>query len=555
MLRQPPTPVLQKRQRRRRLARRARVALSLTAALAAAVAAVTLAVVSGPGMSGKAEQADPGRLAVITRARYTPADPKASAAAAKELNYLGNLPVSRQFLTGSWTGFSNVKGGFTGYQDMAGLFHAAGQYPALAECDYNGQARPRHASYVAEGDCNAYLAGYAQQGGLAEVGYQPNSPAGGGFTTGLTKAQVTELLTPGTAAYRNWHKQLDEVAAGLNRLGSRGTTVIFRPLGEMNQAGQSWYWWNGGGWTAADFVQLWRDMFTSVTGKLKHHNVLWDWSVNQDGNASPGAYYPGAGYTDITSLDVFTRPGDGYPAAPVTRYQSVLEPGKPFGFSEVGKDPGLAFDFAARPAKLRDDYPRTSFFLTWNGESGPLGQGSSGARALMNAPGAVNLGYPQAIAGFEGGSTDDWTSSTNQQGATAGPWSTRKTAGSEWAAQGDYALKADVRQLGRGQQVTLHLTAPLDLTGRKQVTAVVNTATYNVPATGLSARLYLRDGRSGTYHPGPSAAVSRTAKGTRLTLSVAGLKGLGDVTSLGVVFTSTSAAASGSVYLDNVVIS
>jgi hypothetical protein len=555
MIRQPPTkPVIQRQQRVQRLTRRLRLVLSVMAAVAAASAAVTLAVVSSPG-TGQPVKADAGRLAVITRARYTAADPKASAAATKELNYLGNLPVSRQFLTGSWAGFSNVAGGFVGYQGMADLFHVTGQYPGLAECDYNGQGRPGHASYVAESDCNAYLAGYAKQGGLAEVGYQPNSPAGGAFTKGLTKAQVTALLTPGTAAYRNWHKQLDEVTAGLSKLGSHGTTVIFRPLGEMNQAGQSWYWWNGGGWTAADFVKLWRNMFTSVTSQLKHHNVLWDWSVNQDGNASPGSYYPGAAYTDITSLDVFTKPGDGYPAAPVTRYQSALEPGKPFGFSEVGKEPGLAVDFSPWPARIRASYPRTSFLMTWNGSSGPLGQGSTGATAMMNAPGALNLGYPQVIAGFEGGSTDDWAGRATQPGGTAGPWSTRKTADSEWAGQGDYALKADVRQLGPGQQVTLRTTAPLGLTGRKEVTAVVNTATYNVPVTGLSARLYLRDGAAGAYHPGPLVPVSRTADGTKLTLKLAGLSGLGDVIQLGVAFTSADATVTGSVYVDNVVIS
>lgn len=553
MLRQPPPPVLQQRPRQRGLARRVRVALSLTAALAAAAAAVILAVVSGSGP--KAEKVDPGRLAVITRATYKAADPKASAAAVKQLNYLGNLPVSHQFLTGAWTGFSNVKGGFTGYQDMASLFHVSGQYPALAECDYNGQGRPGHASYVAESDCNAYLAGYTPAGGLTEVGYEPNNPAGGAFTKGLTKAQVTALLTPGTAAYRAWHKQLGEVTAGLNRLGSHGITVLFRPLGEMNQAGQSWYWWNGGGWTGADFVKLWRDMFTTVTRQLKRHNVLWDWSVNQDGNASPDTYYPGAGYTDVTSLDVFTKPGDDYPAAPVTRYESVQKPGKPFGFSEVGKEPGQTVDFSGWPAKVRSDYPRTSFFLTWNGESGPLGQGSSGARALLTAPGAVNRGYPQVIAGFEGGSTDDWAGSSTAPDGTDGPWSTRKTADSEWAATGDYALKADVQQLGPGQQVTLRSTAPMDLTGRKQVTAVVNTATYNAPVTGLSARLYLRDGPAGKYHRGPAVPVSRTADGTKLTLKLAGLSGLGHVTQLGVAFTAPSATVTGSVYVDNVAIS
>jgi hypothetical protein len=408
---------------------------------------------------------------------------------------------------------------------------------------------------VAESDCNAYLAGYAKPGGLAEVGFEPNNPAGRTFTTGLTKAQVTALLTPGTSTYQAWHEQLGAVAAGLSRLGSHGITVVFRPLGEMNQAGRSWYWWNGGGWTAAGFVKLWRDMFKTVTSQLTRHNVLWDWSVSQDGNASPGGYYPGAGYADITSLDVVAKPGDDYPAAPVSRYQSVLKPGKPFGFSAVGKQPGLAANFAAWPARIRDSYPRASFLVTRNSDSGPLGRGSAGARALMNAPGAVNLGYPQAVAGFEGGSTDDWAVSATQPGAVGGPWSTRKTASTEWAAKGDYALKADVRQLGPGQEVTLHTAVPLDLAGREKLTATVNTATYNEPATGLSARLYLRDGKSGTYRPGPLVPVSRTADGTKLTLKLAGLSGLGDVTSLGVAFTSAGATVTGSVYVDDVAVS
>ncbi len=542
--------------------RRLRAALSLTAALLAVASAVTLAVLlpggqDGPGDQGSASgQTGAGAASLaVTTTRYKPVDPKASAAAARELNYLGNLPVSRQFLTGFWAGWSNVQGGFTGYQDMADLFNATGRYPGLVACDYNGFARPRSATYVAESDCDGYLVGYHKQGGVTEVGFHPNNPTGGKYGAGLTKTQVTALLKRGTTTYVNWHNQLNQVAAGLNLLGSRGVTVIFRPLVEMNQSGGSWFWWNGGGWTAARYVAVWRDMFKSVTAKLKHHNVLWDWSPDQDGNTGPAAYYPGAAYVDITGLDVYARKARRYPVAPVTDYKSVLKPGKPFGFNEVGKNEGLAHDFSAWPAKIRSTYTRASFFLSWNSIYGPLTKGSSGARKMMNAPGDVNLGYPLLVAGFEGGSTDDWAGSTSQPQAMNGPWSTSKTDGADWAAQGASALKADIKHLGQGQQVILRDAVGLDLTGRKKLTAVVNVASWNAPATGMTARLYLRTGAAGTYHPGPAVPVSYTAKGTALSLSLPGIAGLGNVTKIGVTFTSAKGAATGSVYLDDVVVS
>lgn len=290
--------------RRRRRVHRLHATLSVTAALAAAAAAVLLAVVlPAGGAVGHHARDGRGKLAAATRARYVPADQKAAPATVNELNYLGNLPVTGQFLAGYPGGRASDGPGVSGYQDLAGLFHVSGRYPGLTACDYGGFTKPESPTHVSESNCDSYLLGYVRQGGVTEVGFHPGNPAGGRYAAGMSTSQVRALLKHGTASYVSWHNQLNQVAAGLNRLGSHGVTVIFRPLTEMNVTGRGWSWWNGGGWTAASYVALWRDMFKSVTCKLKYHNVLWDWSPGQ-GASAPARYYPGPGYVDITGLDV-----------------------------------------------------------------------------------------------------------------------------------------------------------------------------------------------------------------------------------------------------------
>jgi mannan endo-1,4-beta-mannosidase len=522
------------------MVRRLHPRFRIATALLATIAAVPLIALTAPAASASGW--------------YTPADPQASAATASELNYLGNLPGTGQVLSGFFAGYSNV-GTFGGYQEVADLFHATGQYPDLVECDYSGFGAPASPAYVGTSDCDGFLENYWQQGGLVEVGFHPNNPAGTGFTTGMTQDQIADLGNSGTTIYANWQDQLNQVASALNQLGAHGVTVIFRPLMEMNQTGRSWFWWNGGDWTASDYVAVWQNMFNTITSQLTYHNVLWDWSADQGGDANPAAYYPGAAYVDITGLDVYASDVEDYPTAPITNYANVQEPGKPFGFSEIGKSSGLPYDFSDWPTTIESNYPNASFFLSWNSSYGPLDSDSYGGRALMTAAPDINLGLG-LVAGFAGGSTDDWGDWTSQPGAMSDAWSVSPGDGNDWADQSGYALKADIDGLGVGQQAILYdYQADLDLSSESELSATVNVAWWNWPTTGMTAELYVRTGSDRIWYNAPAVPITYSPWGTTLTMSLNGIPNLNDVSELGVDFIPTTIATNGAVYADAVTVS
>jgi mannan endo-1,4-beta-mannosidase len=498
-------------------------------------------------------------LASTTETAFTPSDPQASAATASELNYLGNLPDTGRFLTGYFAGYSSDS-----VISVDDLYHASGQYPGLAECDYEGFANTADPTLVDASGCDGYLDSYWQAGGLVEVGFHANNPTGGGYSTGLTASQIATLTESGNQVYANWHEQLDEVAAGLNQLGADGVVVIFRPLMEMNATGTGWFWWNGGGWTGPEYVTVWRDMYDTIEGQLTYHNVLWDWSPDESGvnpTAAGDSYYPGASYVDVTGLDVYQSP-----TTKISYYSDALEPGKPFGFNEIGYQPPPAGSFSAWPSTITSTYPKASFFLSWNGEYGPTQTGTcetgssyapvnSGAQALMNASPEVNLAGSQLLAGFEDASTDGWGGWTSQSGALAGPWSISSADGSDWAVDGQYALKANITSLGVGQQAILNdYGAYLNLANDTSLSAIVNVASWNSPAAGMTAELYVRTGPDNTWYSGPTVPVSYSASGTTVTMSLAGIPNLDDVMELGVDFVPTTGATSGSVYVDHVTV-
>jgi mannan endo-1,4-beta-mannosidase len=520
-------------------------------------AAVVAVVLAGQALVILPTTVLPSAVATAAEAAFTPSDPHASTATVSELDYLGNLPSIGNFVTGYFAGWSSSGGTLTGYEDVSDLYHATGQYPGLVECDYNGGfSSGGDPADVITPSCDAYLEGYWSQGGLVEVGWHPNNPAGGAWDTPLKASQISDLTNSSTATYANWHDQLAQVAAAVNQLGAAGVVAIFRPLMEMNGGG--YFWWNGGGWTGPAFVTVWQDMYKYITARLTYHNVLWDWSPDQAGanpTASGHSYYPGAGYVDITGLDVYAAndTNHNYPTASISNYANTLETGKPFAFNEIGTQKTTTSDFSAWPTAIKNCYPKASFFLGWSGDDGPLGQYSTGVRALMNDSSDINLSATHPLAGFEGGRTDGWGGWTSQSGALAGPWSISSADGSDWASQGQYALKGNITNLGQGQQAILNdYGADVDLTGQTELSATVNIAPWTSPATGMTAALYIRTGPANAWFSGPVVPISYSPAGTTLILNLANIPNLNQVNEIGVDFVPSTAGTTGSIYVDNV---
>ncbi len=166
----------------------------------------------------------------------------------------------------------------------------------------------------------------------------------------MTADQWNELITPGTPLNGRWLAQIDVIAGYLRQLREAQVPVLWRPFHEMNG---DWFWWCGKPGERGS-AALWRLMYDRFVNYHALNNLLWVWSPNAPGGSvGPyGDYFPGPGYVDVLSVDVYigfkSEFYDGLVA---------LAAGRPVALGEVGKLP--------TPALLASQ-PKWAWFMEWN---------------------------------------------------------------------------------------------------------------------------------------------------------------------------------------------
>ncbi|MFE5584130.1 glycosyl hydrolase [Kitasatospora sp. NPDC056531] len=513
------------------------------AALGVAAAAVLGAVTTGP--------------ATATAATSTAtADPNATPQAQAVLDWLTRLPdrgLRHKVASGFFAGYSGTdtpqsgKDFATQYQQVTDLYNRTGQFPTVLACDYAGgwtsDANPSPTEVGSS--CDSALIDHWNAGGLVSVSVHLYNPvAGAAWRTPLPAATFQQLQDPGTAVGQAWRAELDKVAAGLQTLSDAGVPALFRPFHEMNG---NWFWW--GGQSPADFVTLWRSTYDYLTTTKGLHNLLWVYAPGC-GQTDPTAYYAGHAYTDVVGLDCYSpTPGT------ITGYDRMTSLGKPFAFTEIGPPSGMngTFDYGSWVAALHEQFPRTSYFLAWNGEWSPAN--NVNGSQLMNDPwvvdrGRVDLAAPKVEApsvvyqDFESG-TQGWTGYQ----VLHGPWQV-----TEWASHGSGSLKADVDLAGK--PAFLNRVGPLDLSGDTTLSVTARTAPWGNQAGGSTAKLYVRTGASADSSSWAwidCGATAANAKGIRLTLDLTKVADRAHVREIGVEFDpAPGASGQSAVYLDDV---
>lgn len=173
----------------------------------------------------------------------------------------------------------------------------------------------------------------------------------GGVKTQISAAQFQEIVTGGTNLNNVWRSRMAEVVPYLRQLRDAGVPVLWRPFHEMNE---SWNWWgnrpgvNGG----AKIFQQMKDYFDSQG----LDNLIWVWNVQDNPAGGWANYYPGSGYVDVVSLDVWYK---NYPSSgDYQQMQSIAATGnKPIAIAEIGKMPN---------ASLLTSQTRWAYFMVWS---------------------------------------------------------------------------------------------------------------------------------------------------------------------------------------------
>jgi len=169
----------------------------------------------------------------------------------------------------------------------------------------------------------------------------------------LLDKQFKDILTPGTKLYKQWVKQVDQIAAYLKQLQDAKVPVLWRPYHEMNG---NWFWWGGryeGKYTTA---ALYRQIFDRMVKFHKLNNLIWVWSVDRP--SQPGRefdkYYPGNQYLDLLAIDIY---GNDFNQSYYDGLMALSQ-GKPITLGEVGNPPSV---------EILDKQPNWNFWVVWAG--------------------------------------------------------------------------------------------------------------------------------------------------------------------------------------------
>lgn len=276
----------------------------------------------------------------------------------------------------------------SGQQDMdsiAWLEENIGRAPAVAGLDMMDYSPSRVERGTTSDEVENALA-WDARGGITTFVWHWNAPAGlidepgnewwRGFYTDATTFDVAEALEdPESEEYQLLLRDIDAIAAELQRLEDAGVPVLWRPL---HEAEGGWFWWGAKGPEPAK--ELWRLMYDRMVGHHGLHNLLWVW------NSVDPEWYPGDDVVDIISADSYPPAGDHGPVSGT--YENLVDlvgDKKLVALTEVGSIPD--------PELTRAYEADWSWFTTWSGSFLTDGQSNSleFLQRVYDDPGVITL--------------------------------------------------------------------------------------------------------------------------------------------------------------------
>jgi mannan endo-1,4-beta-mannosidase len=306
-----------------------------------------------------------------------PANPAANSRARAILNGLESLPGRpvKRLISGQFAGF----GSGASLKACEEAFQKTGHWPAIVGLDY-AEFRTGGLDYAV---VNRLAIDYARKGGLVTISahlYNPANPSGGGLRD--KGVELENLLAAGGATHLRWMHELDTLAAGLTELQDAGLAVLWRPFHEVNG---DWFWW--GGKKPETFIRVWQHMFNYFMTTKGLNNLLWVYGPNHGKHTAE--YYAGDSYVDVVGLDAYT---DYVDQKHIFGYPELARLPKPFGFTEFGPhgphNPPGDYDYRRFRDGIEASFPRTAFFLCWDGKWG-LGRNQQ-TKALLEHPWIIN---------------------------------------------------------------------------------------------------------------------------------------------------------------------
>ena len=282
----------------------------------------------------------------------TTSDPQATPAARALLASLVNQ-YGRKMLSGQYD-----------QADTDYIQGVTGKTPAIRGGDFIEYSPSRLAHGSDPKDETGQMIRAALEGQIVTMSWHWNAPTDlkdtqaepwwkGFYTEGTTFDIQKALGDPNSADYKLLLRDMDAIAAQLQKFQTAGVPVLWRPL---HEAEGGWFWWGAKG--PEPFKQLWRLMYDRFTNVHHLHNLIW-----VDCSGMNAAWYPGDSYVDIVGIDAY--PSDVTDPLGSTWNTLLAQHGgrKLLALSEFGGVPDVA--------KMHRFGVRWSYFVSWTGDVGP----------------------------------------------------------------------------------------------------------------------------------------------------------------------------------------
>lgn len=173
-----------------------------------------------------------------------------------------------------------------------------------------------------------------------------------GFNKEATTFDVQKALAdPNSADYKLLLRDMDAIAAQLQKFQDAGVPVLWRPL---HEAEGGWFWWGAKG--PDSFKKLWRLMYDRYTTVDHLHNLVWVYSATVDQKPD---WYPGDDVVDIVGADAYPKDTSDPLSGLWDKMLTAHGGKKMLALTEFGGVPDV--DRMSRYGV------RWSYFVTWNG--------------------------------------------------------------------------------------------------------------------------------------------------------------------------------------------
>lgn len=213
-----------------------------------------------------------------------PVNPDANAKAREVLNYLASIYQQKTLM------------GYNVYVHTPDLYEQTGRHGAVWSDDLEWASVASMGNLAQEALNKRYLLSLHWHWGFnGESAWKGDR---------VHPVDVAAMVTPGTPEHTQAMIELAGAADKLQVLRDAGVPVLFRPLHEIDGG---WFWWTDTA-NPANTAALYRMIFDYMV-KVRHlDNLLWVYNAATDTGqtlAFRQAFYPGAQYADISSIDIY----------------------------------------------------------------------------------------------------------------------------------------------------------------------------------------------------------------------------------------------------------